>query len=181
MFQWLVLLLILAAAAGNLLQARREGSFAGDARKQPFQLETGEVLLFRNNWVGGLLYPRAEDCNPRVRIRYVASQKKCVLGNRHLRLWLTDRRLMLQSRQWRNTWRIIPLSSVEWVGEAPRRHFFSPERVVIGYHYEGHSEALVLEDKSIIGKTLKEALLAVTSPSGEHTRPLSSDLPNEEM
>ena len=159
-------LFFLSAAAWNLLQPRWERNFLGGAAKCPFTLEPGEVLLFSNYWAAGVLHLRAEDCNPKVTIRRVASKEKGQLGNRNLRLWLTDRRLILQSRQWRNTWRIIPIPSIKWIQEAPRR-FFSPERLVIAYENEGRSEALVLEDKSLTGRTLKEGLLAMSALSNK--------------
>lgn len=171
--------LVYTAAWNAFLGPQREERFLGDMAKQPFKLEPGETRVFSSFYsVGGLLYLRAGDYIPRARIRYVASQKKRLLGDPGLRLWLTDRRLMLQSRLG-NTWRIIPTPNIEWVRESPRRFFFSPDRVVIGYHHEGHSEVLVFEDKSVMGRTLKEALLAVNLPSGERSSPSLSNPPNK--
>jgi hypothetical protein len=88
----------------------------------------------------------------------VVSEERRLLGWPSLALWLTDRRLMLRSRE--NTWRIIPISSIERVTEALPR-FFSPHRIVIRYSFGCHSEVLVIEGKSLTGKTLKEALLGL--------------------
>ena len=101
-------------------------------------------------------------------------------GGAYLKLRLTDRRLMLRSR-WGNTWRVVPVSSIERVTEAPRRFSFSLRRVVISYRLEGHSEVLVIEDKCVKGRTLKEALLALTRLTGGVSSPSSSNLANETL
>jgi hypothetical protein len=90
----------------------------------------------------------------------LASEKKPFLGSPYLELRLTNRQLLLQS-WWGNRWRVVSVSSIERVTEAPRRHFFWLDRVVIGYRFEGRSEVLVVEDKSVKGKTLKQALLGL--------------------
>jgi hypothetical protein len=163
-----------------LVQRYWERQFLGSTWKQPFMLQPGEEPVFSSNRVGCLLYPRAEDYSPRVPLRVLASEKKPFLGGPYLKLRLTDRRLMLRS-WWGNTWRIVPVSSIERVTEAPRRISFSLCRVVISYRLEGHSEVLVIEDKCVKGRTLKEALLALTRFTGGVSGPSSSNLANETL
>lgn len=154
-------LVLMFAAEWTFLRPRWEERLLGHVSKQPFKLEPAETLVFSSYYSGGaLLYLRAGDYSPKARIRRVVSEKNRLLGDRYLRVWVTDRRLMLESQSG-NTWRIIPVPSIEWVRDAPRRFFFSPDRLVIGYHHEGHSEVLVIEDKSVIGRTLKEAFLGL--------------------
>ena len=167
---------LIAAVAWIFLQRHWERQFLGSAWRQPFKLHPGEALVFSSDRVGCLLYPRAEDYSPRVPLRVLASEKKPFLGGPYLKLRLTDKRLMLRS--WRgNTWRVIPVSSIERVTEARRRFFSIPDRVVIGYRFEGRSEVLVIEDKPARGKTLKEALLALNTFTAAASGPLSVDLP----
>jgi hypothetical protein len=178
-FVYLGPLVFILGIAGLALRVHWENRFLGDGRRQPFRMEPGEALLFSSFYSGGaLLYLRAGDYSPRARIRHVASGEKRLLGDRSLRVWLTDRRLMLQSQSG-NTWRIIPISSIGRVTEAPRRFFFSPDRVVIVYHHEGRSEVLVIEDKSLMGRTLKEALLALNLFTAGPSGPLSAGLPSK--
>lgn len=161
---------VIAATAWVLVQRQWERQFLGSAWKQPFILQPGEGLVFSSNRVGCLLYPRSEDYTPRIPLRVLASEKKPFLGGPYLKLRLTDRRLMLRS-WWGNTWRIIPISSIERVAEA-RRRFFVPNNLVIGYRFEARSEVLVIEDKRVKGKTLKEALLGLRpSLKGEPSSP----------
>ena len=177
-FVWPFFSLTLIVAVWIVVLYVQEGRLLGDVRKQPFRMEPGETLVFSSRWVGGLLFLRAKDHDPRARIRDVMSEKKRLLGRPNLMLWLTDRRLMLCS--WaKETWRIIPISSIGRVTEAPRRFFFSPDRVVIGYHHEGRSEVLVIEDKSLMGRTLKEALLALNLFTPGPSSPLSAGLPSK--
>ncbi len=146
---------IVFAITGFALRIRWENGFLGNGRKQPFKMEPGEALVFSTNFVGALLYRRAEAYSPTGPNWLLACQKR-FLRDPYLILWLTNRRLLLRS--WRTTWRVIPVPSIEWVKESPRRLFYSPDSVVIGYRHESRSEVLVIEDKSVIGRTLKEAL-----------------------
>jgi hypothetical protein len=150
-----------------LLERYRERRFLGSAWKQPFAVQPDEEVIFSTYRVGIFLYPRAEDYTPRIPLGVmIGEQKPLFFGGPFTRMRLTNRRLMLRS-WFGNTYRIIPVASIDRVAEAPRRFFFLLRRVVIGYHLEGRNEVLVIEDKSVKGRTLKEALLALNPLSGD--------------
>ena len=149
-----------------LVERYRERRLLGIAWKQPFVVQPDEEVIFSTYRVGIFLYPRAEDYTPRIPLGVMIGEKKPLFfGSPFTRMRLTNRRLMLRS-WFGNTWRIVPVSDIDGVTEAPRRFSFLLRRVAINYHLQGHREVLVIEDKRVKGRTLRETLLAVKPFAG---------------
>jgi hypothetical protein len=163
-----------------LVERYRERRFLGSAWKQPFVVQPDEEVIFSTYRAGIFLYPRAEDYTPRIPLGVMIGEKKPLFfGGPFTRIRLTNRRLMLRS-WFGNTWRIIPVSGIDRVLEAPRRFSFLLRRVIVDYHLESHREVLVVEDKRVGGKTLKEALLGLgLSLRGEPSGRSPSDPPDK--
>jgi hypothetical protein len=149
-----IVLPLLVIPLGVFYVLWRERQALGDVPSRPFELGSGEELLFRGSFMSGQFYPQAESFTPTPSLKTLLTGPITTRG--FLKVVLTNTRLWVGTILGR-TWRIIPLPTITRVAEI---HGNYPYRavLVIEYLYRGRNEAVLLWNKSAKGREFTKAI-----------------------